>query len=159
MTIGNFWRNTDDRDVKKFLNYFTEIETSKIDQIVNNSKNINELKILLANEATKILHGKPAAEKAEKTAKETFKFGGAGKDLPEIKIRENEIKHGVKILDFLSSSKIMLSKSDARRAIKSNALKLDNVLMDDDTKILELSDFKNGKSLKISFGKKKTLLN
>ena len=67
-----FWRNTDDRDVKKFLNYFTEIETSKIDQIVNNSKNINELKILLANEATKILHGKPAAEKAEITAKETF---------------------------------------------------------------------------------------
>ena len=110
--------------VKKFLNYFTEIETSKIDQIVNNSKNINELKILLANEATKILHGKPAAEKAEITAKETFKFGGAGKDLPEIKIRENEIKHGVKILDFLSSSKIMLSKSDARRAIKSNALKM-----------------------------------
>ena len=153
-----FWRNTDDRDVKKFLNYFTEIETSKIDQIVNNSKNINELKILLANEATKILHGKPAAEKAEITAKETFKFGGAGKDLPEIKIRENEIKHGVKILDFLSSSKIMLSKSDARRAIKSNALKLDNVLMDDDTKILELSDFKNGKSLKISFGKKKHYL-
>ncbi len=153
-----FWRNTDDRDVKKFLNYFTEIETSKIDQIVNSSKNINELKILLANEATKILHGKPAAEKAEITAKETFKFGGAGKDLPEIKIRENEIKHGVKILDFLSSSKIMLSKSDARRAIKSNALKLDNVLMDDDTKILELSDFKNGKSLKISFGKKKHYL-
>ena len=61
-------------------------------------------------------------------------------------------------MDFLSSNKIMLSKSDARRAIKSNALKLDNILMDDDTKILELSDFKNGKTLKISFGKKKHYL-
>ena len=71
-----FWRNTDDRDVKKFLKFFTEIETDEIENIFNKEKNINNLKILLANEATKILHGKTAAKKAEQTAKDTFEKGG-----------------------------------------------------------------------------------
>ena len=71
-----FWRNTDDRDVKRFLNFFTELETSYIDNICDKEKNINNLKILLANEATKILHGETASKKAENTAKKTFKEGG-----------------------------------------------------------------------------------
>ena len=58
-----FWRNTDDRDVKKFLNFFTEIETSEINNIVEKEKNINKLKIILANEATKILHGEKASKR------------------------------------------------------------------------------------------------
>ena len=153
-----FWRNTDDRDVKRFLNFFTEIEPTQIDQLIHNSKNINDLKIILANQATKILHGDSAAKKAEKTAKETFSFGGAGEDLPEIKLKEKDFQKGVKILDLLSSSKIMSSKSEARRAIKNNALKINNVLLNDDTKILQLSDFKEDKTLKISFGKKKHYL-
>ncbi len=153
-----FWRNTDDRDVKRFLNFFTEIEPTQIDQLIHNSKNINDLKIILANQATKILHGDSAANKAEKTAKETFSFGGAGEDLPEIKLKEKDFQKGIKILDLLSSSKIMSSKSEARRAIKNNALKINNVLLNDDTKILQLSDFKEDKTLKISFGKKKHYL-
>ena len=80
-----FWRNTDDRDVKRFLNFFTEIETKKVENIYQEEKNINKLKKLLANEATKILHGKDATKK-QKTAKETFESGGLGSDLPEIKI-------------------------------------------------------------------------
>ena len=64
-----FWRNTDDRDVKKFLNFFTEIETNEIDNLFKRESNINDLKILLANEATKILHGNVASKKAEQTAK------------------------------------------------------------------------------------------
>ena len=69
-----FWRNTDDRDVKRFLNFFTELETSYIDNICDKEKNINNLKILLANEATKILHGETASKKAENTAKKTFRL-------------------------------------------------------------------------------------
>ena len=76
-------------------------------------------------------------------------------DLPEIKIKKNEVKKGIKILDLLSSSKIMSSKSDARRAIKNNSIKIDNCILTDDNKIIGLNDFKNGKILKISFGKKK----
>ena len=153
-----FWRNTDDRDVKNFLNYFTEIKTKEIDLLMQNEKNINKLKIILANEATKILHGELAAKKAEKTSKETFESGGFGKDLPEIKIKKNEVKKGVNILELLSLNKIMSSKSDARRAIKSNAIKIDNIILTDENKIINLKDFKNDNVLKISFGKKKHYL-
>ena len=152
-----FWRNTDDKDVKRFLNFFTEIESSEIDKIIKKEKNINDLKILLANEATKILHGEAAANNAEKTAKDTFESGGIGKDLPEINIKKSELEKGVKILDLLFSSKIMSSKSDARRAIKSNGVKIDNSILTDDNKTIQLSDFKKN-VLKISFGKKKHYL-
>ena len=86
-----FWRNTDDRDVKRFLNFFTEIEPKEIDNIFKKEKNINNLKILLANEATKILHGKLASKKAEQTAKDTFEGDGLGLDLPEIQINSELI--------------------------------------------------------------------
>ena len=150
-----FWRNTDDRDIKNFLNFFTEIKTDKIEQLLKNEKNINNLKILLANETTKILHGESAAKVAEKTAKETFEAGGYGVDLPEIKIERKKLEKGIKILDLLSSNNIMSSKSDARRAIKSNALKIDNKILSDENKLISLNDFSSNKILKISFGKKK----
>jgi tyrosyl-tRNA synthetase len=152
-----FWRNTDDRDVKRFLNFFTDIEPNEINNIALKEKNINNLKILLANEATKILHGKVASEKAEETAKETFQGGGLGADLPEIKIKSNEIKKGINFLDFLSINQIMSSKSEARRAIANKGLKINNVIVADENKILQLDDFKNN-ILKLSYGKKKHYL-
>ena len=152
-----FWRNTDDRDVKRFLNFFTEIEVNEIDNIVEKEKNINNLKILLANEATKILHGEDASEKAAQTAKETFEGGGVGLDLPEIKVKSIEINKGVHILEFLSKNEIMSSKSEARRAIANKGLKIDNVVMTNENKILKSNDFKNN-ILKLSYGKKKHYL-
>ena len=148
-----FWRNTDDRDVIKFLKMFTDLSISKIEKLKNT--NINELKILLANETTSMLHGKPASLKAEKTAKVTFVSGGSGGELPEIKIKKSSFKLGIKILDLLSSNKIMSSKSEARRAIQSNALKINNQILTDENRIVILDDFNNSKDLKISFGKKK----
>ena len=127
-----FWRNSDDRDVEKFLNYFTEIDTSEIKNIIKNEKNINNLKILLANEATKILHGEKAAKKAEQTAKKTFEGGGLGEDLPEINVSEKEINKGVAFLEFLSNKKITSSKSEARRAIANRGFKInDKVIVDE----------------------------
>ena len=149
-----FWRNTDDRDVKKFLNYFTEIEPSKIEKLCDQNKNINTLKIMLANEATKILHGEKASKKAEQTAKETFKGGGLGIDLPEIKLKRDDIIKGINLLKFLSENKIMSSKSEARRAIINKGVKINNILVTDENKILFSSDFKKN-ILKISYGKKK----
>ena len=150
-----FWRNTDDRDVKKFLYFFTEISNSEINQLFESEQNINKLKVILANEATKMLHGENAAKKAEKSAKITFETGGFGDDLPEIKIKKNTLNQGIKILDLLTSNKIMDSKSGARRAIKNNGLKINNTILTDENKIIKINDFKNGKILKISFGKKK----
>ena len=149
-----FWRNTDDRDVKRFLNFFTEMDSDKINNICEKEKNINNLKVILANEATKILHGEIASQKAEQTAKETFEGGGLGVDLPEIQIKSSKINKGINFLDFLSENKIMSSKSEARRAIANKGVKIDNVVVVDENKTLKPTDFKE-KILKISYGKKK----
>jgi tyrosyl-tRNA synthetase len=152
-----FWRNTDDRDVKRFLNFFTEIEPKEIDEITKKEKNINNLKILLANEATKILHGKDESNKAEQIAKDTFKEGGLSLDLPEVRVKLSDIKKGINFLDFLTNNKILPSKGEARRTIANKGLKIDGILIIDDKKILQLKDFKN-KILKLSYGKKKHYL-
>ena len=152
-----FWRNTDDRDVKRFLHFFTEIELYEIDKICKNEKNINKLKIILANEATKILHGEKASKKAEETAKETFEGSGLSLDLPEIKINSNKISQGINLLDFLSENKIIQSKSEARRVIANKGIKIDNIIVVDSNKIITAKDFKKN-ILKVSYGKKKHYL-
>jgi len=152
-----FWRNTDDRDVKKFLNYFTEIQPNEIENIFEKEKNINDIKVLLANEATKILHGTEASKKAEQTAKDTFILGGLSADLPEIKIKSSEIKKGISILDFVANNKILPSKSEARRVIANKGLRIDDVIVSDEKKIIQSNDFKKN-ILKLSYGKKKHYL-
>ena len=152
-----FWRNTDDRDVEKFLNFFTEIEIRELKEILKKEKNVNNLKILLANEATKILHGVKSANRAEQTAKEIFEGSGLGSDLPEIKVKSIDIEKGINILDLIADNKILASKSEARRAIANKGLKIDNVIIVDDKKKIKLSDFKK-KVVKLSFGKKKHYL-
>ncbi|MDC0943044.1 tyrosine--tRNA ligase [Pelagibacteraceae bacterium] len=152
-----FWRNTDDRDVKRFLNFFTEIEPREVNNIFKKEKNINNLKILLANETTKILHGELASKKAAQTAKDTFEGSGLGSDLPEIKIKSDEVEKGINILDFIANNKILPSKSEARRAIANKGFKIDGIVVDDEKKTLQLKDFKK-KILKLSYGKKKHYL-
>ena len=152
-----FWRNTDDRDVERFLNFFTDIETKEIKEVFEKEKNINNLKILLANEATKILHGDAAAKKAEQTAKDTFEEGGLGSDLPEIKIKLNEIKKGINILDLITENNILSSKSEVRRTIANKGFRIDGKIIDNEKKELQLKDF-NSKILKLSYGKKKHYL-
>ena len=149
-----FWRNIDDRDVKRFLNYFTDLETEEINNLCNVEKDINKLKIILANEATKILHGHKASVKAEKTAQDTFVKKGFGSNLPEIKIKLNDLNEGIDLLDFLSKNKISSSKSEARRLIANNGLKINYTPVTDEKKIIQKNDFKE-KTLKISHGKKK----
>ena len=152
-----FWRNTDDRDVKRFLNFFTEIEPIEIENIFKREKNINNLKILLANEATKILHGNDASKKAEHSSKVTFERGGLGSDLPEIKINSSDMKKGINILDLIANNKILSSKSEARRVIANKGIKINDKVIDDEKKMLVLKDFKKN-IFKLSYGKKKHFL-
>ena len=149
-----FWRNVDDRDVKKFLYFFTEIEYEKINTLCEKEENINNLKILLANQATSILHGKSAAKKAQKTAKETFEDKSLSLNLPEIKVKSEEVKKGISLIDLLSVNGVMSSKSEARRAILNNGLKINDKLVEDIKRTLKSEDFEE-KILKISYGKKK----
>lgn len=93
-------------------------------------------------------------KKAEKTAKETF-GGGIGENLPEIFISKNEINKGINIVDILSINNIVSSKSEARRAIKGNGIRLNDKLISDEKMKLELNEFKGKETIKISYGKKK----
>ena len=146
-----FWRNTDDRDVLKFLRMFTDLSLNEIDNIKDN--NINELKVLLANHATKMLHGKKEAEESEKLAKNTFKENSSGANLPGIKV-ENDIlsKNIVELISFVNKN---ISKSEIRRLVKSNAIKIDNQNINDEKYIIDLNLFKNKGFVKLSIGKKK----
>tara|TARA_B100001057_G_scaffold50486_1_gene44975 strand:+ start:1 stop:1062 length:1062 start_codon:yes stop_codon:yes gene_type:complete len=152
-----FWRNTDDRDVKRFLNFFTEIKSKELNEIISKEKNINNLKVLLANEATKILHGEKASKKAEQTAKDTFEGEGLSSGLPEITIKSNEVEKGINILDFISQNKILSSKSEARRVIANKGFKINGDIIESDKKVIQLKDFKNN-VFKLSYGKKKHYL-
>ena len=147
-----FWRNTDDRDVLKFLKMFTDLKIEKIEEIKNN--NINDLKILLANEATAMLHGKPAAKIAEQTAKKTFDKRSVGDDLPLININKGEIEKGINIVDLVVSSNLIISKSEVRRTIKNKGIKINNETIEDDKKIISIHNFNNENFLKLSHGKK-----
>jgi tyrosyl-tRNA synthetase len=152
-----FWRNTNDEDVNRFLKYFTEIEIKDLEKTIKDEKNINNLKILLANEATKILHGEKNSKEAEKTAKETFEGSGIGKNLPEILLEKKQITNGMQILDLLVNDKIFKSKGEARRAINEKGIKINDQVVDDEKKIISSSDF-NDDILKISHGKKRHFL-
>ena len=152
-----FWRNTNDEDVNRFLKYFTDIEIKDLEETIKDEKNINNLKILLANEATKILHGEKNSKEAEKTAKETFEGSGIGKNLPEILLKKKQITNGMQILDLLVNDKIFKSKGEARRAINEKGIKINDQVIDDEKKIISSSDF-NDDILKISHGKKRHFL-
>jgi len=149
-----FWRNTDDRDVKRFIKFFTEIEIDEAENLFKKEKNINNLKILLANEATKILHGAELAKKAAQTAKDTFEVGTLASGLPEINIKKDEIRKGINILDLVANNQILSSKSEARRVISNKGLKLNDKVIEDEKKTLHLKDFEKN-TLKLSYGKKK----
>ena len=150
-----FWRNTDDRDVIKFLKMFTDKKISEIEEIKN--RDINELKIILANEATTMLHGKMAAVKAAETAKKTFTSGSFGDDLPVVKIKREKFESGLNIVELVVESKLLNSKSEVRRMIKNSGIKVNNKTIENDKILVLLSEFNNS-VLKLSQGKKKHIL-
>ena len=153
-----FWRNISDEDVKKFLKFFTDIEIERIEKIINEENDINKLKILLANETTKILHGANSAKESEKIASDTFSGKGFSDKLPVIKIKKTELEKGINIIDLLFKNQIMNSKGEARRAIQNKGIKINNEIIEDEKKIINVGDFRNENYLKLSYGKKKHFL-
>ena len=152
-----FWRNTSDGDVKKFLNYFTEIETNDLSQKIDKEKNINNLKILLANEATTLIHGAKAAKDSADTAKETFVKGGLGKNIPEKTMSNKELIQGVNIIDLIFQNKLVQSKSEARRILKNNGIRINDSIIGDEKKIINMNDVSKDNFIKLSIGKKNHL--
>ena len=147
-----FWRNIDDRDVLKFLKIFTDIDADEIEKIKND--NINELKILLANKATSMLHGEDEAIKCQETAKQTFSENSLGDNLPTIQINKKMLCNNVSILDLVILSKLESSKSEIRRLIKGNGIKINSKAISDEKFLITESLFKDS-LIKLSLGKKK----
>ena len=147
-----FWRNVDDRDVIKFLKMFTDLSTEEINEIKD--EDINQLKIKLANETTSMLHGKKAAQNSEQAAKEAFSGTSLGSNLPSVKIKKKDIAEEITIIDLVILSKLEKSKSEIRRLVKGNAIKLNDKIVTDEKKIINDEFFKNG-YLKLSIGKKR----
>jgi tyrosyl-tRNA synthetase len=147
-----FWRNIDDRDVLKFLKIFTDIKIDEIEKIKD--ININELKILLANKATKMLHGEEEAKKSEETAKQTFADNSMGDNLPSISIDEKLLKGKITIIDLIILSKLENSRSEIRRLIKGNGIKINNQVISDEKLIITKELFQDD-LIKLSLGKKR----
>ena len=147
-----FWRNIDDRDVLKFLKIFTDLNINEIEKIKDN--NINELKILLANKATEMLHGEKEAKSSEETAKQTFSDNSMGKNLPSISINEEMIKSKMTIIDLIILSKLENSKSEIRRLIKGNGIKINNQVISEE-KLMITKDLFQNNLIKLSLGKKR----
>ena len=147
-----FWRNIDDRDVLKFLKIFTDINVDEIENIKDD--NINELKILLANKATSMLHGEDEARKCQETAKQTFSENSLGDNLPTTQINKKMLDDNISILDLVILSKLESSKSEIRRLIKGNGIKINGQAISDE-KFLITEDLFKDSLIKLSLGKKK----
>jgi tyrosyl-tRNA synthetase len=143
-----FWRNTADADVIRFLKLFTDLPLERIDELAKlEGQAINGAKIALANEATAMLHGRKAAEAADETARRTFEEGAAGGELPTLQVP----KGGISILKALTGLGFAASNGEARRKIGEGAVKLNGETITDQQLVLEVGT----EPLKLSLGKKK----
>ncbi len=147
-----FWRNVDDKDVLKFLKIFTDLSIEQIEGIKD--KDINELKIKLANEATAMLHGIKQAKDSEETAKKTFSENSLGSTLPSVLITKNQLDKSLSIIELIILSKLENSKSEIRRLIKGNGVKINNQKIDNDKFIITRKLFKDN-TIRLSLGKKR----
>ena len=141
-----FWRNTADADVVKFLKLFTDLPLDRIEELARlEGAGINEAKVVLANEATALLHGREATASAEATAHDTFAGGGAGEDLPTLKV-----EGGIGIVAALTGLGFAASNGEARRKIGEGAVRLDGVAVNDPALVVTVES-----PVKLSLGKKK----
>ena len=146
-----FWRNVDDKDLIKFLKIFTDISKEEIKDKENNNK--NDFKILLANNATSMLHGEEESIKCFQQAKKIFSDNSSNEGLPVYKFKKKEfvIKS---ISDLILSAKLENSKGEIKRLIKNNGIKINNIKINDDMPISKVECEKDG-YFKLSIGKKK----
>jgi tyrosyl-tRNA synthetase len=149
-----YWRNTEDADVERFLKLFTTLPLDEVSKLAAlRGAEINEAKKALANEATAMLHGRAAAEAAADTARKTFEEGVLAESLPTV-----TVAIGAGLLSACAHAGFVSSNSEARRRIKEGGIKLNDVTVTDERYVLSPSDFEKNGVVKLSFGKKKHVL-
>jgi tyrosyl-tRNA synthetase len=150
-----YWRNTADADVEKFLKLFTELSLDKIKTAM--SGNINEAKKVLANEVTKLLHGEAAAKAAEETARKVFEQGGIGDDLPIHEVEKAKLDGGISIAQLFTESGLTTSNGEAKKLIQGGGARINDEKISEIGLMVNLSHLKDG-NIKLSAGKKKHAL-
>lgn len=154
-----FWRNTEDGDVERFLKLFTELPLPEIAKLAAlKGQEINEAKKILANEATALLHGKAAAEKASDTAKTTFEEGGLSESLPTVEVTRAEFENHFGVLAAFVKAGLVASTSEARRQIKGGGLKVNDAAVSDEKMTLTKASLTPEGVVKLSLGRKKHVL-
>ncbi len=150
-----FWRNVDDRDVIKFIKLFTDLDKTQIETLEKSlSKDVNSLKIILANETTSMLHGEENSIKAEKTSKEIFENKSFSDDIPTLRLLKKDIKTGVHLSDLITQVKFAKSKTEARKLMRGKGVKLNGEIVNDELLSLSYDQISKNDNV-ISVGKKK----
>jgi tyrosyl-tRNA synthetase len=150
-----YWRNTEDLDVGRFLRLFTDLDLDEIGRLeLLEGGELNEAKKILAYEATNLLHGEDAARLALETAQHTFENGGIGQDLPRILLSEDDLSAGIMITELLKRTGLCKSKGEARRLIRGGGAKLNDQRIEDEAYQIGDRDLSNGEA-KLSAGKKR----
>ncbi len=154
-----YWRNTEDADVSRFLKLFTILPLPEIARLAAlQGAEINEAKKVLATEATALVHGRAAAEAAAETARTTFEEGGLGADLPSVEVPRAEIKAGLGVLTAFVRAGLASSNGEARRAIANNAIMVNDVRVTSDKATISETDVSTEGVVKLSLGKKRHVL-
>jgi tyrosyl-tRNA synthetase len=154
-----FWRNTEDADVGRFLRLFTELaldEVAKLERL--GGAEINEAKKILALHATTLVHGKEAAEAAAETARRTFEEGAVGEELPSVAVPTAELAAGIPAFELFRRAGLAASNSEARRLIKGGGARINDAKLDDETTAIGPDAVGDGGVIKLSAGRKRHAL-
>ena len=154
-----YWRNTDDADVSRFLRLFTDLPLDEIARLeALGGAEVNEAKKVLASEATRLCHGGAAATLAAETARETFEEGGAAASLPTVEIARAEIAAGIPVFDLVRRAGLSASGGEARRLIMGRGCRLNDSVIENETRAVTLADLNDEGAIKLSAGRKRHAL-
>jgi len=154
-----FWRNTDDKDVGRFLRLFTELPLDEIARLeALGGAEINESKKILATEATTLAHGAEAAREAAETARRAFEEGAAAEGLPSIDVPRSDLERGIPAFQLLRMSGLVASNGEARRLVQQGGARLNDQRLDDPEYAVSVADVTDEGVVKLSAGKKRHAL-
>jgi tyrosyl-tRNA synthetase len=154
-----YWRNTEDADVVRFLKLFTILPLDEIARLsALTGAEINEAKKVLATEATALVHGRTAADEAAGTARTTFEEGGLGANLPSVEISRSELQAGIGVLAAVVKAGLAASNGEVRRAIANNAILVNDARVSDEKMLLTTKELTPEGVIKLSLGRKRHVL-
>jgi len=154
-----FWRNTEDADVARFLKLFTTLPLDEIERLAAlKGAEINEAKKALADSATALLHGAQAAQQAAETARQTFEEGAIAENLPRVEVSISELEAGIGVLASFVKAGLVASNGEARRQIKGGGLRVNDLTVTDEKMMLKPADLTPEGVIKLSMGKKRHVL-